>query len=67
MPLEYCKEVGIGITHEQAQRLACPTSLDSSTTRTNDLASSPLSLAIQQNSNVGKAWLPTKNLIKTSG
>ncbi len=27
MPLNYCKEVGIGITQEQAQRLACPQAL----------------------------------------
>jgi hypothetical protein len=27
MPLNYCKEVGIGITQEQAQRLACPRAL----------------------------------------
>jgi hypothetical protein len=39
-------------------------SLDSSTTRTYELASLPLSLAIHQNSNVGKAWLLTKNPIK---
>ena len=26
-PLDYCKEVGIGITQEQAQRLACPQAL----------------------------------------
>jgi hypothetical protein len=47
--------------------ISLPTSLDSSTTRTNELASSPLSLAIQQNSIVVKAWLLTKNPIKTSG
>ncbi len=28
-PLDYCKEVGIGITQEQAQRLACPRALTS--------------------------------------
>jgi hypothetical protein len=39
-------------------------SLDSLTTRTNELASLPLSLTIKQNSNVGKVWLLTKNLIK---
>jgi hypothetical protein len=27
MSLDYCKEVGIGITQEQAQRLACPRAL----------------------------------------
>ena len=27
MPLDYCKEVGIGITQEQAQQLACPQAL----------------------------------------
>ncbi len=27
MPLDYCKEVGIGITQEQAQQLACPWAL----------------------------------------
>ncbi len=27
MPLDYCKEVGIGITQEQAQQLACPRAL----------------------------------------
>jgi hypothetical protein len=27
MPLNYCKEDGIGITQEQAQRLACPQAL----------------------------------------
>jgi hypothetical protein len=27
MPLDYCREVGIGITQEQAQRLACPRAL----------------------------------------
>jgi hypothetical protein len=27
MPLNYCKEVGIGITQEQAQQLACPQAL----------------------------------------
>jgi hypothetical protein len=26
-PLDYCKEVGIGITQEQAQRSACPRAL----------------------------------------
>jgi hypothetical protein len=26
-PLDYCKEVGIGITQEQAQQLACPRAL----------------------------------------
>jgi hypothetical protein len=26
-PLDYCKEVGIGITQEQAQQLACPIAL----------------------------------------
>ncbi len=57
-PLDYCKEVGIGITQEQAQQLA---------TRTNKLASLPLSLAIQQNSYFGKVWLLTKIPIKTSG
>jgi hypothetical protein len=28
-PLDYCKEVGIGITQEQAQQLACPQALTS--------------------------------------
>jgi hypothetical protein len=37
--------------------ISLPQSLDSSTTRTDELASLPLSLAIQQNSYVGKAWL----------
>jgi hypothetical protein len=27
MPLDYCEEVGIGITQEQAQQLACPRAL----------------------------------------
>ncbi len=27
MTLDYCKEVGIGITQEQAQQLACPQAL----------------------------------------
>ncbi len=67
MPLNYCKEVGIGITQEQAQRLACPQALTPQPSRTNELTSLPLSLAIQQNSNVDKAWLLTKNPIETSG
>jgi hypothetical protein len=41
-----------------------PQSLGSSTTRTDELASLPLSLAILQNPNVGKAWLLTKVLLK---
>jgi hypothetical protein len=47
--------------------ISLPQSLDSSTTRTDELPSLPLSLAIQQNPNSGKAWLLTKNPIKTSG
>jgi hypothetical protein len=47
--------------------ISLPQSLDSLTVRINELASSPLSLAIQQNSNVGKAWILTKNPIKSSG
>jgi hypothetical protein len=39
--------------------ISLPQSLDSSTARINELASSPLSLAIQQNSHVGKAWILT--------
>ncbi len=49
-PFNHCKEVGNGITQEQAQRFACPrvlTHLDSSTTRTDELTSLPLSLAIK--------------------
>ncbi len=47
--------------------ISLPQSLDLWTTRTDELASLPLSLAIQQNSNVGKAWILTNNPIKTSG
>jgi hypothetical protein len=44
--------------------ISLPQSLDFSTTRTDELALLPLSLAIQQNPNVGKAWLLTKILLK---
>jgi hypothetical protein len=47
--------------------ISLPQSLDSSTTRTDELASLVLSLVIQQNPHVGKVWLLTQNPKKTSG
>ncbi len=44
--------------------ISLPQGLDSSTARINELASSPLSLAIQENSNVGKVWILTKKPLK---